>query len=183
MGIPQKPQDVCLICAATYSELHSVDRVKELLTDRFGAVQFQMTPFLFEFTRYYDDEMGTHLKKTIFSFARLIAPERVIEIKHLTNELEAETADRGRRSLNYDPGYIEAAKLVLATTKNFDHRLYLGDGIYGDVQLRFRNGAFTAMEWTYPDYRQQSVLDFLNNVRSWYLQQLAVSKGCSNDKT
>ena len=99
----------------------------------------------------------------------------------LTNELEASTAHRGRRSVNYDPGYLEAAKLVLATTKNFDHRLYLGNGIYGDVQLRFRKGAFAAMDWTYPDYQQQSVLDFFHLVRSWYLRRLAFVKGRSND--
>jgi hypothetical protein len=182
LGIPQKPHDVCLICAATFNDRFTVQHVKKLLTDQLGAVQFETPPFSFEFTSYYADEMGTQLKKTFFSFSRLIAPQELIGVKLATNKLEAETATQNRRSINYDPGYIEAAKLVLATTKNFDHRLYLGDGIYGDVQLRFRNKAFTAMDWTYPDYQQESVLNFFYKVRSWYLQQLASPKEKRNDK-
>ncbi|HNY92028.1 MAG TPA: DUF4416 family protein, partial [bacterium] len=77
----------------------------------------------------------------------------------------------GRRRVNLDPGYSEAAKLVLATTKNFGHRIYLGQGIYGDVQLFWRKGRFQSNPWTYPDYLEAKSLEFFSALRQDYLKE------------
>jgi uncharacterized protein DUF4416 len=82
-------------------------------------------------------------------------------------------AGRGRqRRINLDPGYIDLAKLVLATTKDQQHRLYLGQGIYAEVTLRFTGGRFVPWDWTYPDYRTAEYLAFFDAVRQRYRQQL-----------
>jgi hypothetical protein len=77
-----------------------------------------------------------------------------------------------RRRINLDPGYVDLSKLVLATTKNHQHRLYLGQGVYGEVTLRFTRKSFRPWEWTYPDYRSEHYVQFFNEVRNTYLEQL-----------
>ena len=77
--------------------------------------------------------------------------------------------------VNLDPGYISEVKLVLATTKNYAHRIYLRDGIYGDVHLSFTQNSFQVQPWTYPDYQQKAVIEFFNLVRQNYLQQISLA--------
>ncbi len=124
------------------------------------------------FTRYYESEMGKGLSKKLVSFSRLMPAEILPDIKIATNLLETDHLQKGGRQVNIDPGYITAAKMVLATTKDYDNRLYLGRGIFGDVHFRFRKGQFQAMEWTYPDYRQPEVMEFFEHLRKRYMSQL-----------
>ncbi|MCH7754248.1 DUF4416 family protein [candidate division KSB1 bacterium] len=65
-----------------------------------------------------------------------------------------------------------AAKLVVASAKNFAHRIYLGRGIYGDLQLRYCQGAFVENECPYPDYKSEPILQFLEKTRKTYFNQL-----------
>ena len=103
----------------------------------------------------------------------LIAADALAGIKHQTNAIEQTFAGHGgQRRVNLDPGYIDLAKLVLATTKDQQHRLYLGQGIYAEVTLRFTGGRFVPWEWTYPDYRTPEYLAFFDAVRRRYRQQL-----------
>lgn len=125
-----------------------------------------------KFTAYYNEEMGTGLQKQMVSFRELVPAEKLPDIKIATNHLEEKWRMSGKRQVNIDPGYVCAAKLVLATTKDYDHRIYLNRGIFGDVHLRFRNGHFRPNEWTYPDYQQNPILSFFENVRKLYLEQL-----------
>ncbi|MBN2365362.1 MAG: DUF4416 family protein, partial [Calditrichaeota bacterium] len=92
--------------------------------------------------------------------------------KLATNKLEEEFSDSGNRTVNIDPGYVNAAKMVLATTKDYDHRLYLERGIFGDLHMRFRQGNYHPSDWAYPDYRQSAVIAFFRNIREIYLTQL-----------
>ncbi|NIA31425.1 MAG: DUF4416 family protein, partial [Actinobacteria bacterium] len=98
-------------------------------------------------------------------------PMEIVSIKLKSNKIESFFSKDAKRSVNIDPGYIETPKLVLATTKNYGHRIYLGQGIYGDVQLYWRNGVFRTNPWTYPDYREMDTLNFLTKVRKKYLSQ------------
>ena len=93
-------------------------------------------------------------------------------MKLFTNNLEQEFTSQGKRQINLDPGYIDLSKLVLATTKNHQHRLYLGQGIFAEVTLRFVRKSFRPWEWTYPDYRTDHYIRFFNQVRQTYLEQL-----------
>ena len=86
--------------------------------------------------------------------------------------IEKKYSKENRRTINIDPGYIEKAKFILVTTKNYSHRIYLGSGIFADLQYRMKDGKFQVHEWTYPDYRQKKIINFFNQTRSTYLVQL-----------
>jgi len=142
------------------------------LVSALGQIDLQSAIFNFQHTRYYEKEMGANLTKQYISFQSLIEAERLPEIKISTNLLEKQFLNHQNRTVNLDPGYIEKAKLILATTKNFSHRIYLGSGIFGDLQYRFRQHTFTVHEWTYPDYREAAVIAFFNQVREQYCAEV-----------
>lgn len=116
--------------------------------------------------------MGRGLKKQFLSLEQLRPYEYLCELKSYFLTLEGRYAVQGKRRINLDPAYLELSKLVVASTKNFDHRIYIGDGIFGDVQLRFRHGRFVANDWTYPDYKTPEALQYFRQVRTRYAQQL-----------
>ena len=148
----------------------------------FGPVDMESPLIPFSITNYYTPELGPNLQRKFLSFESLINPQRLAEIKSLTNELEVRfQRQESKRGINIDPGYLEAGKLVLATIKNQQHRIYLGKGIYGEVTLRFRKGRFEPWEWTYPDYRSAPYLKFFNQVREIYLEQLPKGEGQKGD--
>jgi len=139
-----------------------------------GPVEDQTPPFDFSFTAYYQKEMGSGLQKMFCRFRNLISPGFLVDIKIRTNAMEAAWSRDEKRQVNLDPGYISGAKLVLASTKNFSHRVYMGRGIWGDVQLRYVHGRFAASEWTYPDYTTDRALRFFEETRKTYLRQEAL---------
>ena len=103
----------------------------------------------------------------------MIDAENIIGVKLTVRNVEKQFSDaEGSRRINLDPGYVSGAKLVLSTTKNYDHRIYLKDGIYAEVTLHYRNGTFLPWEWTYPDYRTEEYIKIFNHIRRLYLDQL-----------
>lgn len=171
MGQPKIPADVKLFVASTFINEEVAAAVDALLNQEFGPIAITSETFDFVYTKYYANEMGVGLKKKFIGFQRLIRPERLSDIKLKTNAIEAQFSVDNRRRCNLDPGYLSGAKAVLATTKNFDHRIYLGQGIYGDVHLRYRGNKFIFNDWTYPDYRQPMVLDFFYQLRVIYMKE------------
>ena len=165
------PVDVKLFCAVTFSDPVLYNETKLFLENKFGPIEIISAIYDFNFTRYYFKEMGAGLKKQLLGFERLIAPDRLPDFKLATNEIEKKFTINGNRKLNIDPGYLDAAKVVLATTKNFDHRIYLGKGIYGDVHLRYRGRKFHFNSWTYPDYRDMLVIEFFARLRKRYMKE------------
>lgn len=160
---------VKLIVGMIGNRLDLFEEAKRCLVERFGQVDYQSDIIAFDKTNYYDREMGSNLKRKFYSFKKLIYPEELVKIKILTNGLEREFLNEsGGRGVNLDPGYLAPGKLVLASTKDYQHRIYLGDGIYGEVTLRFRRGSFWPWEWTYPDYRSTQYIDFFNHVMELY---------------
>lgn len=137
-----------------------------------GDIDHQSQEFPFIHSAYYEQEMGPNLMKQFVSFHALFDIEEFVSFKLWCVHLESEFSEAGKRRVNIDPAYLELAKLVVGTRKNFDHRIYLGSGVYGDVQLRFRKNRFVANDWTYPDYQSKSMLDFLTRVRSDFYDQL-----------
>jgi hypothetical protein len=170
MGTVRMPERVGLIAALMALDLEWIDRAKSILVRQLGPIVLQSDPFPFDFSSYYQREMGDHLVKQFISFQGLIAMDQIGEIKRTTNHIEQQLGyvQEGilRRRVNIDPGYVAPSKLVLATTKDYDHRIYLGKGIYAEVTLRYRHGHFQPSEWTYPDYRTELALDFFTRVRS-----------------
>jgi len=132
-----------------------------------------------DFTDYYEKEMGDILDRVFFSFERLIEADRLPEIKRQTNELEDELAELLRtpnttikRPVNLDPGYVEQAKVVLASTKNFYHRIYIGRGIFAEVTMHFKNNTYQFFPWTYPDYQSRDYQEFFLRTRQIFRSQL-----------
>ncbi len=177
MGIIQQPQPVKFFAGITFSPETDVPTVLNALQKILGEIDVQTEKVDFSFTRYYEREMGPGLKKFWVGFAALRDPGDLALIKRKTNAIEADFMENNRRRVNIDPGYIEKAKMILASTKNFSHRIYLGRSIYGDLQYRYRQGTFTFLEWTYPDYQSKTALDFFMTLRKKYVNQLEAERG------
>ena len=145
--------------------------IKEM-EEQFGPVDWVSEVLPFDRTRYYEKEMGWPLYRRFISFMRLIMPESIADIKLITNELEKAHLDKEKRKINIDPGYVTLERVVLATGKNYSHRVYLKKGIFADLTLIFHDGTFKPLAWTYPDYAEEKVIGLFNRLRSGYLQHL-----------
>ena len=144
------------------------------LSERFGQIDFVSPLFPFNQTTYYEAEMGNGLQRQFVSFESLIAPDELASTKLFSNAVEREFTRAGTesRQVNLDPGYISASKLVLASTKDHAHRIYLQHGIYAEITLRFHRKSFHPWEWTYPDYQSQVYIDIFNQIRGIYMAQI-----------
>jgi len=176
MGKASKPLPVKLVVGCISRENGLLQKALQPLTRAFGDIDYQSTPIPFTFTNYYEKEFGKDLTRTFISFNPLILPEKLPRVKIFTNSLEATLAQQGRRCINIDPGYLTLAKFVLASTKDYAHRIYLGKGIYAETTLLFKKDSFQPWEWTYPDYRTQAYIEIFNKIREIYSQQVKDKK-------
>jgi hypothetical protein len=176
MGEIHRPQFVLPILAAFSRHPDALDWARRKAAEHWGTVALASEVFAFTETSYYATEMGEDLKKCFFAFERLIDPEDLPGLKCSGNEWEIEyrrAHDHSeRRPLNLDPGYLTEAKLVLATTKDRDHRLYLSRGIYAEVTLSFVGGQWRRHHWTYPDYQRPEYHEFFDRCREYYRRRL-----------
>ena len=175
MSKPKEPEDVKLIVSifSPYKEL--VKKVlEEELRERFGNWDWISPELFFDKFRYYEKEMGWPLYRIFVSFKRLIKPDSLVSIKLYTNQVEEKYSEQGKRKVNIDPGYISLERLVLATGKNYAHRIYLSHGIYADLTLIYKGKSFVPLEWTYPDYKE--LIPLFNEVREIYKKQLRKKK-------
>lgn len=146
--------------------------ILQKLSDRFGAFDILSPWFSFDFTTYYEPEMGAPLFRRMAAFSTLIAQKDLPSIKTITNDMERQYSARSKRRVNIDPGYVTHERFVLATGKNYIHRIYLDRGIYADLTLIFQKGAFVELPWTYPDYRSKAIKHFIQLVRNKYVFDL-----------
>ena len=169
MAEVSKAPTVKLICGMICSCKDLFDLAERRMGERFGPVDLRSDLMNFDFTHYYDAEMGTPLYRKFVSFQKLIDPEELIEAKRHTNRLEEQFASKSNlqvsRPINLDPGYIEESKLVLGSMKNFSHRIYLGSGVYGEITLMYQKGKWKGLNWTFPDYGSGRYNSFLTAVR------------------
>ncbi len=173
MSLPHSPQKVKLVMSFLYRQEADFGEAAQATAEKYGPIDLVSEPLDFDFTNYYEPEMGQNLKRRLVSFAPLIWPDDLVAIKLWTNELEEQLVnEKGGRKVNIDPGYLAAAKFVLATGKDYSHRIYLRQGIYGDLTLIFKGGSFQPLSWTYPDYGSPPLLDLINLLRRKYLWQL-----------
>jgi hypothetical protein len=150
------------------------DWAMERAVGAWGPVALASERFEHRETNYYDTTMGMDLKKCFFAFETLADPAELSEWKLTSNQWEIDYQQLGRhpepRPLNLDPGYLTDAKLVLATTKDRDHRIYLSRGIFAEVTLHFHRGKWEPRPWTYPDYQRADYHEFFLRCRE-YLRQ------------
>ena len=143
--------------------------------EAWGPLALASPAFDFSETDYYRPTMGPALRKSFLTFVRPLDPAELPDLKLLTNAWEAEYAGAGGhdepRPLNLDPGYLTLGKLVLASTKDFAHRIYLRDGIYAEVTLYYKHHRWEHHEYTFADYRREDYQRFFSECRE-YLHRL-----------
>lgn len=156
------------------------DACAEILKNKFGPVDLRAPIKPWNQTEYYRDEMGTGLLRTFIFFEQLVDQATLPDVKCMANMIEKRFAETGtgNRMINLDPGYITEAKVVLASTKDFSHRVYVGQRIYAEVTLQFRERGrtFLALDHTYPDFRQKDTIELFNRARGLLRDMLKKSK-------
>jgi len=172
MSTIKAPVPVALFFAALYAPVFTDERAAELIFENFGKPLLPGPVSAFTFSNYYEGEMGRDLRKAFFLLDRLIDPSELPEWKVRAMSQEEQYARNGKRTINLDPGYLDAPRLVLATAKNFAHRIYLGRGVYGDVQLYVKDGKFQSNPWTYPDYQFPAHIEFFERGRKVYMEKI-----------
>jgi hypothetical protein len=180
MGKTRKHTPVKLIVGFIFQEETILRKAEAALRRNFGKIDFQSATLVFNHTDYYKKEFGNNLFRKFISFQKLINPEILAEIKIATNRIEEKLSKSGQRRINIDPGYLDLSKLVLATTKDYAHRIYLKKDIYAEVTLFFQGKRFQPWPWTYPDYRTNEYADIFHEIRNIYAQTLScLLKRCS----
>ena len=172
MGTAREPPPARLIVGMLATCREWFERTEAPFQERFGPIDYRSDVLPFDYTSYYQPEFGNQLLRRFVSFQRLIDPGGLAQIKTWTNALEQAWAEAGRRRINLDPGYMTLAAFVLATTKDHGHRIYLGQGIYGEVTLTYRQHDWRPWPWTYPDYCTEAYRRILREIRALLAQQL-----------
>jgi hypothetical protein len=168
MSMPQAPRPAKLVVGVIVKDRGLFPGIAGELQAAFGACDMVSPWLAFDRTSYYAKEMGAPLWRRMLAFRRLIEQDRLAEVKRTTNAMEQARCPDGRREANIDPGYLLLERLVLATGKNYSHRVYIGGGIYADLTLIYQRGAYRALPWTYPDYSSEPLGRFLAAVRRKY---------------
>jgi len=182
MGEVREPRPVKVFVGILLALPSALPEVRALLAEQLGPADCESQLLDFSYTDYYEPEMGPDLKRVFLGFHRLAIPDALVDLKLFTNRLEQTFAVNGKRTVNIDPGYLTAARVVLASTKDFSHRLYLGRGIYGEVTLVYQKKDFQALPWTYPDYRSEGYRQFFRELRTVHIAQLAASGSMLEEK-
>jgi hypothetical protein len=172
MSIPRPPNPAKLVIGLITKEKTLFEPISLELANDYGPVDMVSGWMPFDYTDYYESEMGTPLCRRMMTFEPLIHQEDLRGIKLATNRIEQAFVHDGRRRVNIDPGYLLHERFVLASGKNFSHRIYIGSGIYADLTLIYQRGGFASLPWTYPDYADQPVLELLARIRNKYTLDL-----------
>jgi Domain of unknown function (DUF4416) len=174
MAQPREFAPVKLICGVIYKEDELYAGVRTKLEAEWGRADSESPAFSFDLTGYYEDEMGTGLVRRFLSFEKPVDPLTLPERKHWTIALEAAISrERGTagRPVNIDPGYLTASAVVMATAKDFAHRIPLGRGIYAHLEFLFTRTGVRTLDWTYPDLRGELPQAYFRSVREIHLRQ------------
>lgn len=169
MGLPKEPDPVILFTGMIARDEGLFGLAAKELKKSFGEISHHSPIFPWDHSDYYENEMGKDLKKQFIFFAKPIMPDRIADIKIETNRIEGlflrEGDEKWKRMINIDPGYMNRAKIVLATTKDFSHRIYLRGGIYSEVTLIYKGDSYQPLSCTFPDFRSNNYIKLFNRVR------------------
>jgi len=169
MSQPVEHKPVPFFVGLIISENLSEDKVQKALEDAIGEIDFTSEKIDFsEFTDYYESEMGKNLFRRWIAFKDMRKPEEIVDMKWRCAEIEKKFAKDGNRLVNIDPGYLTEAKIILASFKNFSHRIYLSRCVFADMQLMFVGGKYVPMRWTFSDYKSDVAQKFFIKLREKY---------------
>ena len=165
-----------LIIAVLISHQDMFDKLVKKLTDTFGPLDYKSGFLNFDYTDYYNSEMGSSIKRVFLSFQNLVSPDNLADIKIHTNEIENSFLINQKRKVNIDPGILSVKRFILATTKDNGHRIPLQKGIYGEVTLLYVNKNFKPLPWTYIDYQSEEYAGILKSIRAIYKDNLKLKQ-------
>lgn len=165
MGSIRPLEKAILFAGCLFSDQRAHEEALPGLKEHFGAILYSSPVFPWNHSSYYTKELGSPLLRQFVFFDPLIDTSLLADAKLFTNDIEAHFSRDGRRRINIDPGYLTLAKIVLASTKNYSHRIYLGKGIYGELTLYFMNGRFSPLPFTYHDYQEKECMDIFYHAR------------------
>lgn len=166
MGRVRATEPALLFIGILYSDTKIFDRSKEILERNFGDISLVSPSIPWNYSSYYKDELGSPLFRQFIFFKNLFDPGFLADIKLKTNEIEDALSSEGKRRINLDPGYLTLSKIVLASTKNYAHRIYIGKGIYAEVTLIYKGGIYKPHLYTYRDYQDKTYIDIFINARA-----------------
>jgi len=172
MSVPKAPDPAKLVVSVFLKDKDLLEEIFPQLEALAGPLDMMSKWLDFDFTDYYYKEMGQPLFRRILAFRPLIEQEALASVKRATNEIETDFKREGGRQVNIDPGYLLRSRFILATGKDYSHRIYIGQQIYADLTLMYTKQGFKSLDWTYPDYASPGVLDFLTRVREKYIADL-----------
>lgn len=175
MLLARHPIPVKFFCAFLYSDNARQQKALNTLSRRYGTFDYVSTPIPFTFTEYYTPEMGPRLYRQFVSFTKLRKQDHFARIKEWCVSLEKKLSIKNKRTVNIDPGYIGESKVVLTTTKDFSHRIYIGKKMFAEITLLYarKQKTYTDLPWTFPDYRTDAYKSILLAIRTLYTSQLA----------
>ena len=157
-------------------EVDNFSSFSQAAPKRFGPIDSESEVFPFDLTSYYHEEMGKPLFKKFIGFEKLIKPDILPEIKKYSVSLERKLSKKQKRTINIDPGYLTAAKVVLASVKNYSHRIYLRKGVFAELALYYKGKAFQPLPWTYTDYKSEAYIQYFENLRKKFMNQAHVNQ-------
>ncbi|MCP4451689.1 MAG: DUF4416 family protein [Planctomycetes bacterium] len=172
----KEPARVKLIIGILAANEHCMAQAVEAVAQTFGAIDLTSDTWAFTQTHNYDQETGPNILRAFVAIDQPIHPGKLAQIKHQTNDIEKALAqsltEHAIRPVNLDPGIVEPSKLVLASTKNFSHRIYIGENMFAEITLIFDKGQWCFTPYTYPDYQTPHYLAFFSQVRERIKGQL-----------
>ncbi|MCP3924781.1 MAG: DUF4416 family protein [Desulfobacterales bacterium] len=166
------PNPAKLFIAVFLNDKTLFEDVALSLSKEFGEIDIMSDWAAFDNTSYYEKEMGKNLQRRIIIFQDLIKQSSIADIKHFSIRIEKKLSNDGNRNVNIDPGYILMERFVLATCKNFAHKIYVGKGVYADLTLIYKDGKYNTLPWTFPNYKDPKMIDFISKVREKYIIDL-----------
>jgi hypothetical protein len=173
MGRVRLPDPVLLFIGILYADTEGFKLSRKLLENNFGDILLESPSIPWDYSSYYKDELGWPIFRNFIFFQNLIDPGILADIKLKTNEIEDIISSDGKRRINLDPGYLTLSNVVLASTKNYSHRIYLGKGIYAEVTLIFKDGTYNPHLFTYRDYQDKLYIEVLMNAREMLKKMLS----------
>jgi hypothetical protein len=159
------PEKAVIFIASLFSSQEVLNTAASKLKELFGRVYYESPPLPWNYSAYYDGELGTPLYRHFMFFEGIADPASLVDAKLAVLEIEKGFSQDGKRRINLDPGYMTLAKIVLASRKNYSHRIYLGRGVFCELELFYQEGRFNPLPYTYFDYRDDVFLKIFTKAR------------------
>lgn len=156
------------------NDLFAEKDLRHFWEEKFGP-SFAFHPKNNPLNQYYSNEMGNALSRVFFLTSSFYSREKLLTTKLESLGWESSWSENGQRRINIDIGFLSAENFILATTKNYSHRIFLGQDIYADLTYYFHSGELQTLPWTYPDYLDSEKIEFITWGRSYLLQNKTIN--------